>query len=274
MSRCLSHCMLIAAFLLSGAAYAVPTKIKIYHNPSVGVQTEALVFEAVRNLLPQYSLFEEEASVDRALKNVQQKDGLCVRNLLKNKERSEYLLFSEPLTYFLGLNVYASPKLIDTQTHTFASLQELFAKQPNWVLGVEKERSYGDAIDNLIRTLPAKQLYRKDGSENEAQMHAMLVANRIDILFEYPSVIAYHNSFKALLRENQPIALAVTEISPLASGRIACIDTPETRAFLDDFNTQLKQLYNTSQFMEWHLNYISPSLHAQFQHAFSLLKSN
>ncbi|PCK31812.1 hypothetical protein [Pseudoalteromonas piscicida] len=145
-------------------------------------------------------------------------------------------------------------------TKNSSSLEDLLAANPNWLLGIEKERSYGDKADAIIANTVAEQLYIKEGSENEAQMYSMLMSGRFEVLLEYPSVVAFYGKNGKV----KPRIVELNTFSPLITGHIACSDTPATQALLAVLNVELELLRNDSRFIQWHLDYIDKSLHDSF----------
>ncbi|PAY00911.1 hypothetical protein CKO50_13090 [Pseudoalteromonas sp. HM-SA03] len=263
----------ILSGLLFCCSYSIaqpqPQAITVYNNPSHGVQTESSVFSYLQSQLTQFVITQSDASVDRALKNIAGGEGECVRNLVVNKARSKILLFSEPTTYFLGLQVFAAPSAQLSPTQTEQNLKALLTSHPKWLLGIEKERSYGDIADAMIRQTPPDQLYVKEGSENEAQMYSMLMNKRFELLLEYPSVIAYH----AKGAPEKPVPITVSDFAPFITGHIACRDTPVTRGFLAAVNSELANLIVDERFINWHLEYIDKSLHDTFKQQFYQVRS-
>ncbi|MCF2826826.1 hypothetical protein L3V43_10540 [Pseudoalteromonas sp. L23] len=264
----------ILSGLLLCCSYSIaqpqPQAITIYNNPSQGVLTESRVFSYLQSQLTQFEITQSDASVDRALKNIAGGEGECVRNLVVNKARSKTLLFSEPTTYFLGLQVFAAPSAQLSSAQTEQNLEALLTSHPKWLLGVEKERSYGDIADAMIQQTPPDQLYVKEGSENEAQMYSMLMSKRFELLLEYPSVITYH----AKDASEKPVPIAISGFAPFITGHIACWDTPVTRGFLAAVNSVLAGLTVDERFINWHLEFIDKSLHDTFKQQFSQAQSS
>ncbi|CCQ12418.1 hypothetical protein PALB_33190 [Pseudoalteromonas luteoviolacea B = ATCC 29581] len=260
----------IGVFILfSFNVIAQPDIVKVYVNVSEDVKTEQLVFDYLKDNISGFVIVEEEASINRSLKNILSGDGQCVRNLVKNQSRSEALIFSEPLTYFLGLQLFLNANKEVNYVHNSLNLSEFIEAHPNLVLGVEHERSYGDEVDSVVKGLDVKNVYVKDGVENESQMHTMLVADRFDLLLEYPSIVEFNHKKLAIASTFKPKQLSIKGLDPLVPGHIACIDSDVTRAFLKNINAMLRQLKATQQYYRWHADYIDPSLINAFNENFN-----
>ncbi len=249
----------------SRVAFADKVHIKTYFNPAGGVPTEQLVFGALRtSLAERFSISEEQASLERALSNIERGDGDCVRSLLPTERRRQSLLFSEPVTYFLGLRVFVSSQSNVEHPKHQVSLQALLQQHPQLVIGLEKDRSYGDQIDALLSQVDPARMYQKDGSESTSQLHAMLLANRFDVLIEYPTVMEYHNVQKSIAPQNRPVPLDVEGLPALLTGHVACKDTPENQQFISELNKALTTMTKSDEYLAWHLQYIEPGLRESF----------
>ena len=130
---------------------------------------------------------------------------------------------------------------------TFKSLGEVLEHNPKWVIGIEKQRSYGEDFDNVLKKIKKRYIYIKDGSESETQMYDMFRARRFDILLEYPSVVRFLNRNKNIPKEHEPLPLLKSEYLGIITGHLACIDSVHSQNFLKDFNEKLNQLFKQGE---------------------------
>lgn len=265
MAKYLTLILFMTTSFVMSNAYASKELAMIYYNPTSGIQTEDLVYKRVKqDLKSDFLIRDEKVSIERATHNLLAKKGLCVRNLIKTHERRKHYVFSEPMTYFLGLQVYTLPP-VAPEIASETTLEGLIAHKRKLVLGVENERSYGDYVDQVLANTPKGiSIYTKHGPEDEGQMHSMLMKGRVDIVVEYPAVMAFFNEQANISDQEQPVALSMEGFPPLASGRIACRNTPLGRRFVERVNQSLKVIKSTDAYMDWHLDYVPKSLQHDF----------
>lgn len=250
--------------LLQYCFVAEAEELTIYSSDLEVVQTEAFVFQAIQQKVTQYKLNKVSSGLERGIRNVMHGKGHCVRNLLKTAARSQRLIFSEPFTYFLGLQAFVRPKVKIAALENIITLSQLLAANPKLIVGIEKGRSYGDIADAEIRKIDPQQAYVKQGNDNEAQMLAMLANQRFDLLLEYPSVVSYFLNDNRVRRDDQPRQITLAQFPALVGGRLACIDTPQTRDFIAQVNKHLVLLKQQPAYLKWHLDYIEPQLQELF----------
>ena len=258
--------ILILLMLLLFSVFGNAQNLVIYHNTSTQIQTESLVFDALKPQLKEVQLSEQKVSVSRAIQRLQQGEGHCIRDLVKNKQRSEVFIFSDPLHYLFNLQLFAMPDTAAQLKQNDANLVQLLADNNKLILGIDKERSYGDSLDQQIAQVDPEQLYIKEGRAVESQLYGMLQSNRFDLLIEYPTVIDYftkHNEKEV----EKPLALPLKGLPTLISGRIACIDTAATQAFIEKINGALTTLKQSQDYLTWHLAFIDKRLHKAFKQA-------
>lgn len=256
---------LLLGLLLSSASYAEQSIIKVYNNDAGGVQTETLVFNSIRQEMADLHILQENAGIERSLRNIQMGDGLCARNLVKNNERSQYLTFTKPTTYFLGLQAYVMPGTQIT-VRDGDDFGTIIRNNPKVIVGIEHERSYGDNIDLILNSLESRfSLYEKHGPENAGQIHSMLIHGRVDLILEYPSVMAFYNNRAHVPKEQQPVAINVKDFPTLVSGHIACKNSPLGLRFVEQVNAAMERIKGSESFLKWHLDYIPKPLHQEFR---------
>lgn len=156
------------------------------------VTTQSKVLAQILALYPSpYST--ENISRNRARAWVKQAKNACIPWLKKTKARQQDFLFSlpymleEPLQLVLLQNSQALPKLQHLPQPL--SLQQLL-NTGNLLLGIEKNRSYGEALDTLLQQHQhSRALYlRTSSSENVSSMMPMLQRRFVDAVIEYPQI--------------------------------------------------------------------------------------
>ncbi|MCT6698066.1 hypothetical protein [Rheinheimera sp. 4Y26] len=159
---------------------------------TVPVTTEGKVLAHILSLYPSaYST--ENISRNRARAWVKTAKNACIPWLKKTKARQQDFLFSlpymleEPLQLVLLQNSQALPKLQNLPQPV--PLQQLLSAG-NLLLGIEQNRSYGEALDKLLQQHQHNRaLYlRTSSSEDQSSMMPMLQRRFVDALIEYPEI--------------------------------------------------------------------------------------
>lgn len=112
----------------------------------------------------------------------------------------------------------------------------------NGVFGVVSQRSYGEKIDEVLAVSIAsgKQIIQTYGEHGSRQLYEMLVHGRIDMMIEYPWVIAY---FKKTL-EAQPIEVVNLEIADFprfSPAYVACSRNTAGKIVIDKLNKFIRK---------------------------------
>ncbi len=156
------------------------------------VTTEGKALAHILSLYPSaYST--ENISRNRARAWVKTAKNACIPWLKKTKARQQDFLFSlpymleEPLQLVLLQNSQALPKLQNLPQPV--PLQQLLSAG-NLLLGIEQNRSYGEALDKLLQQHKHNRaLYlRTSSSEDQSSMMPMLQRRFVDALIEYPKI--------------------------------------------------------------------------------------
>ncbi|MNT05362.1 hypothetical protein D3C72_1399770 [compost metagenome] len=60
-------------------------------------------------------------------------------------------------------------------------------------LGLEKDRSYGDVLDKIIKAAPQDKIIYVEGATGSEALVKMLLNGRVNYMLEFPQVVAYYN---------------------------------------------------------------------------------
>ncbi|WP_448211506.1 hypothetical protein [Colwellia sp. MEBiC06753] len=233
-----------------------------------GLSTESIIFDLIKESLQGIQFSQVHAGVARSLKALESEANVCIRNVVKNPERESVLYFSYPQTIFLGLKAYFSPGAYKRLAIDDGKPIDIgnFVTKHNLILGVDRDRSYGEFIDNEIAAIPAKNKFVKSGKENESQMAKMLLTNRIDVWLEYQSVMSFnHNQYA----QNLPLhALPLIGVDQYITGHLACKKSPASLLLIKQINHRLIELYSDPRFYQAHVQFIASDLTTVFDQAF------
>ncbi|MBU2881497.1 hypothetical protein KO525_08895 [Psychrosphaera sp. B3R10] len=260
----------IFSLIVYSNASATENLITLYSSSAEeAITTEEMTLDLLINELPEYKFKKLNASLHRSLKFIEQKnENSCIRNLRKNHRRESLLLFSHPQTIFLGLKAYLSPRASSLFTGSINEPTDIyeFITQNNFILGVDKERSYNSKINAQIFRIPKQNRYVKGGRESEERMAQMLFSNRIDVWLEYQTVMEVYK--EQYLGDNQILSFSVIGADDFVTGHIACKKTEENKIFINAVNASLVQLYKNKKYYDAHIMFVNKNLKQVFKQHF------
>lgn len=190
----------------------------------------------------------------------------CMASILKNPQRDAEFIFSRPLSAIEGLKLYL-PK--DSKLHTKLQsklkqwggqirLRELLLTEPDFVLGLDLERSYGADLDLLLKEkVVRRNLYFKQSGAQIAQLWPMLQQHRVSAVLEYPFMLA---TTDATLLQGYRVA----EAEPLQLAYFACNKSDRGQAIIDKLNQSIEALAGTQVYLDLHLEAVPAERREEF----------
>lgn len=239
---CLWFCCLtlLAAPLRAEPLQLVDTLASLAPNAAGETRTEALV---LHTLLARYPSPYQIVGIsrNRARQWVKTADNACIPWLRKTPQRSAEYLFSLPYMLESAISLVSngdagwSARLAPFRdTGGRISLTKLLAQPKPPLLGVERNRSYGDPIDAIL-SQHQRQLYIRDSAGDAiGSMLPMLQKGFVDLLLEYPKVA-------------QRTAPAVQvwplqDVAPVNLVYFACSDSARGQRVVKALNQTIRQL--------------------------------
>ncbi|GHE94557.1 hypothetical protein GCM10011501_24990 [Thalassotalea profundi] len=235
-------------------------------------QTFSLILERLEEIEPKYKI----SSYHHALSYMEKYPNTCIRNLVKNPEREKLFIFSQPQTLYLGARVYLNPELsskVNYQKNKSdkINLVQFIKDNPNYILGIEHERSYGETLDQQIQLIPSKNKYLMSGSSNELVLVMMLYNNKIDFIIEYPDVMYNASKFSSA----SPLtSYGIASGDKFQFGYLACSNTKQGRDIINQFNSALTNSYQEPSYYKAHTDWIDQSSHQTFKQLYQELILN
>lgn len=224
----------------------------------VPVTTESLELKLMRLILAQSSKLIphfHQVNHTKASELTRTETASCMASILKNPQRAAEFIFSRPLSAIEGLKLYL-PK--QSQLHTKLQsklklwggkvrLRELLLTEPDFVLGLDLERSYGSDLDLLLKEKALRHgLYFKQSGAQIAQLWPMLQQHRVSAVLEYPFMLA---TTDATLLQGYTVA----EAEPLQLVYFACNKSDRGQAIIDTLNQSIGALAGTQVYLDLHL---------------------
>lgn len=179
----------------------------------------------------------------------------CMASILKNPQREAEFIFSRPLSAIEGLKLYI-PKDSELQARLQPRLKlwggkirlrELLLTEPEVLVGLDLERSYGTDLDLLFKEKAVRRsLYFKQSGAQIAQLWPMLQQHRVSAVLEYPFMLA---TTDATLLQGYTVA----EAEPLQLAYFACNKSETGQAIIDTLNQSIEALAGTQAYLDLHL---------------------
>ena len=190
----------------------------------------------------------------------------CMASILKNPQREAEFIFSRPLSAIEGLKLYLPkdsklntklrPKL--KQWDDKVRLRELLLTEPDFIVGLDQERSYGADLDLLLKEKAVRRsLYFKQSGAQIAQLWPMLQQGQVSAVLEYPFMLATTDA--SLLQSYE-----VAEAEPLQLAYFACNKSETGQAIIHKLNEAIKALAGTQVYLDLHLNTVPAERRAEF----------
>lgn len=177
---------------------------------------------------------------------------VCSLNRVKNRARSAKYLFSLPVNFYLGYQLYqhsaaepVPPSLLNNKGQV-TTLKALLRRYPDNQIVVPKSYSFGDALDQAVAEIPARQITAISTSHYYQNFLAMFKAGRADFILIYPTEVrTYLQSNPELKVRHYPLAQA----PEFSTGHLMCADTVQTREFIQRFDAVMRKLYRQPDFI-------------------------
>ncbi len=279
----LSRCWLLLLLLLGAAPVWANTPataaVELHHydtksiarlnsgdsDGSADIDTNLLLFKALADAPP-----VREMPLARTDWMMAQGLPVCSLNRVKNKTRDAKFLFSLPVNFYLGYQLYQHantdplPASLLNGKNQIRSLKQLMQHYPHNQIVIPKAYSFGDALDQAVAEIPARQITAISTSHYYQHFVAMFEAGRADFILLYPTEIQAHLQMTPALQvRHYPLAQA----QQYTTGHLMCADTLQTREFVRRVDTALRKLYRDPLFVEANSRTLAAAEAAQIRRA-------
>jgi uncharacterized protein (TIGR02285 family) len=162
-------------------------------------------------------------------------------------------MLEEQLQLVLLQNSQALPKVQNLPQPL--SLEQLLSSG-NVLLGIEQNRSYGEAMDRLLLQQHNRALYlRTSSSEDVSSMMPMLQRRFVDALIEYPQI--------ANRSELPLVFFPLTEAEPVNQVHFACSKGEQGQRVVNTLNQIIMRLHQQQAYRELVLHHLPVPQRAQ-----------
>lgn len=253
--------VLLSCLRVQAEPMVIVDSVAILKAAQSGQNSEGRLLQQILDLYPdQYQT--ENLSRNRAREWIKTAGNACIPWLKKTTQREQEYLFTLPYMVEDALLLVMSaespwhPKLSTMQVAGKLSLSQVLQWPDGPLVGVELNRSYGEAVDQLIRqNQHSRSLYvRTSSSEDMGSLLPMLSRGFIDALLEYQKVAE---------RSGQGFRYyALQEAEPINLVYFACSKGNQGAAVVAGLNQAILQASQTPEYQQLVLQGIAPEQHA------------
>lgn len=207
-----------------------------------------------------YKLNFIKASGKRVNHFIMNSDNACISNRIKTKERESFSVFSLAHDIYLGLKLYRRsqvkpfPPEVINEKGDIHSLNTLFKYNTNKILAIASGISYGSAIDEQIKAVAEKNLFKRTGGTRLRSLAEMFFRKRVDYVLYYPADM---NLIANDSVELESYRLANT--SPYILGHVNCSKSQYGNEIIEDINKILVKKYKEYDFYYSHEKWVTNS---------------
>ena len=229
------------------------------------------LYKHLKTSLPHHEFSELVVPWARGMSMAEKGGNYCLIAAFQTVERDRFLRFTEPYgySYPLGLIVRTKDKndfskFLNKDGHI--DLNSIIEKS-KLIIGITNERSYGAKIDNAIKPLlnsESKRIVPLSVTKSTKNLFEMLKANRIDLMFAYPSELVFFENTKKNLS-----FFSIEGNSDLLPGKFSCTRSSETdRVFKEvsdlTLRPEMMEVFRKS-YERWLPSYVVKDYHKRLE---------
>ncbi|MBU1309024.1 MAG: hypothetical protein KKE30_05770 [Gammaproteobacteria bacterium] len=261
-------CVKYALATEAGLPVAFYSKMSADWLNSQPTPNERLSYQALRLLLQDNDNLNPhfvQVSHSRAERLTSQDPSGCLAGVLDLPQRRQQFSFSLPFTAVQGIRLYINTDnrfaAVVAQQQNAAgtvSLSSLLMQHRTLLIGVDQDRSYGQALDTILRE-PALQrniLFRQSGAQI-GELWRMLAEGRVDVILEYPFM-------QPDLLPAQTVSQQLTEAPAVETAYIACNNSPHGQAILQQINREIQTKRFLPAYLDIHLAAVAVGQQQQY----------
>ncbi|EGM79511.1 hypothetical protein Rhein_0395 [Rheinheimera sp. A13L] len=238
-------------------------------NESLELSLMRLIFAHNSGLRPGFALVNHT----KASELTRTSPNSCMASILKNPQREAEFLFSKPFSAIEGLKLYlAAESMLHQRLQTKLKqwggkvrLRELLLTEPDFIIGLDRDRSYGSDLDLLFKeNAVSRNLYFKQSGAQIAQLWPMLQQHRVSAVLEYPFMLATTDASKL---EGYNVA----EAESLQLAYFSCNKSETGQAIIDQLNQSIESMAGTQAYLDLHLKTVPAERQQDFLQNYNML---
>lgn len=216
--------------------------------------------------LPDYQHRFVVANAARTRHLLRSGENICHASARKIPEREQSAYFSLPTAVGPPLSmIIRADQLEEIAGHgNNVSLESLLTARPNFRIGINKGRSYGDTLDTLFARYAAKASITIFAASDLTGMLRMVNSNRLDAVIAYPVVTSY--LAEAANIDGAFATLLIDEVKDhWPRGYIRCTKNEWGRKVIQRINQTLLRIRPTQEFNRVLTQWLPPELKQPLQ---------
>lgn len=208
------------------------------------------VREAI-DLLPEYQHELEVVTTQRALAKMKNGTFACSIQFFPTDERKAFMLFTEPVSNVLpnGAIIASGDDRFDAHfdANGRLSLSSVLSND-EFIIGLEKGRSYGQVIDKLLMTNTNPAIYSETGIDYQR----LLDKRRVDLVLGYPYE-KFGSDVEAIADGVKKRFLPLSEDAELYNVHFSCTKSEIGKQVIKQLNERVVQLksIHTNYYRHW-----------------------
>ena len=250
-----------ASILLLTLSFAVPAKDIIlwqtYHRPpgtfnygehkGQGFVQKAL--QLIIERMPEYQHEMPITTLARAILDIQAGKNTCHPALYITAERKKHMLFSNAAILNPNNRVIAQPESIAPFLNNGQIDLAKLLQQDGLIFGQVKNRSYGNAIDNIFKKHSQTKNFVPIENVDLTRLFKLIELDRVDISIAYPFEVQHYLQNNPLAT-GQLVAYPIVNIAPYSTGSVACPKNAWGEKIIRQINTILQEIKPTTEYRD------------------------
>ncbi|WDE00102.1 hypothetical protein [Thalassomonas actiniarum] len=206
------------------------------------------------------------ANTNSAFNLLKSKDHACTGNKTVSEQRLNFSYASKyPQSIYPGLRLYLKKNSVYfnkikalRDERQAISVEQVLTQIKTAKFGIVDGRSYTGQLDNLI-SAPAwqKHFWNRTGEDMASGIIDMLFADRVDFIFEYPSIFDRYRPDGG--KDPLITSFAIAESPPYVLGYILCSKTPQGLTLVNKIDKIIEKISRGDDYFNSHINWVSES---------------
>lgn len=207
-----------------------------------------VMIEAFKTALPEVKQSVEIYPQARIAAQIRQGENLCFPCMIRNVNTAETILYSDRVLSYPAHGIITRPELAEQLTAKFGNPVDLveLLKQRTYRFAQPIGRRYGSLQTYIDRFLLNSEHYSEvSGKDANANMLAMVNAERVDFVIDYPMLLNYHNQILPIKLVFLPI---LQNQNSTVEGAVGCPPTPWGQRAIELINQAIPQVQQNPAF--------------------------